>query len=107
MAAVQAVLDRYRQMYSQLDAASASAIWPQADTRALERVFARLERQELDFEDCVIALAERSATAQCAGQLRYIPRVGNPEWRSERHSWTIQLQRGAAAEWTIVRVSAR
>jgi hypothetical protein len=106
MAAVQDVLDRYRQMYANLDAASASAIWPEADTRALARVFARLQRQELDFEDCVIALADRSATARCAGELRYIPRVGSDQWRTERHSWTIQLQR-TLDEWRIVRVSAR
>jgi len=106
MAAVQQVLDRYRQMYGELDAGAVASFWPQADVRALERVFARLSRQELDFDECVIAVLESSATAQCAGWLRYVPRVGNTELRSERHSWTIQLQRADEA-WTIVGVNAR
>ncbi len=106
VAAVQRVLDRYRQMYGQLDASSAAAFWPQADERALTRVFARLVHQELSFDECVIALSDASATAECDGWLRYVPRVGSSTLRSERHAWTIQLQRGAEA-WTIVRVNAR
>jgi hypothetical protein len=106
MAAVQLVLDRYRQMYDQLDASAASSIWPSVDSRALARIFARLARQELNFDVCAIALSESAATAQCTGWLRYVPRVGDAEPRNERHSWTIQLQR-TDETWTIVQVSAR
>lgn len=106
MAGVQRTLDRYRQMYVDLDASTAASFWPRADSRALERVFANLSRQELDFDECVIALSDASATAECAGWLRYVPRVGNTQLKSERHSWTIVLQRDAEA-WQIVRVNAR
>ena len=93
-------------MYDQLDASAASSIWPSVDAQALERIFARLQRQELNFDGCAIAVSESTATAQCTGWLRYVPRVGSAEPRNERHSWMIQLER-TAETWTIVRVNAR
>lgn len=106
LAAVQRVLDRFRQMYAQLDASAAKSIWPSVDSRALERIFARLQQQELNFDGCAIALSESTATAQCTGSLHYVPRVGNPEPHYERHSWTIELQR-TNETWAIVQVRAQ
>lgn len=106
LAAVQRVLDRFRQMYAQLDASAATSIWPSVDSRALERIFARLQQQELNFDGCAIAVSESTATAQCTGWLHYVPRVGNPEPRYERHSWTIELQR-TNETWAIVQVRAQ
>lgn len=106
LAAVQRVLDRFRQMYAQLDASAATSIWPSVDSRALERIFARLQQQELNFDGCAIALSESTATAQCTGWLHYVPRVGNPEPHYERHSWTIELQR-TNETWAIVQVRAQ
>ena len=106
LAAVQRVLDRFRQMYAQLDASAATSIWPSVDSRALARIFARLQEQELNFDGCAIAVSGSTATAQCTGWLHYVPRVGNPEPHYERHSWTIDLQR-TNGTWAIVQVRAQ
>ena len=100
------MLDRYRQIYNRLDARGAKSIWPTVDADALARVFARLDRQTLNFDVCSIALSESNATAHCNGSLEYVPRVGNTKLRTERHSWTIELRR-ASESWQIVNVDAR
>jgi hypothetical protein len=104
--AVRRVLDRYRQMYNGLDARRAHIIWPTVDSEALARIFARLASQSMTFDGCSIALSQSTATAHCAGLLEYVPRVGRAKPQSERHSWTIQLQRGSEG-WHIVNVDAR
>jgi len=104
--AVNRVLDRYRQVYNRLDARGARSIWPSVDAEALARIFTRLERQTMTFDDCSIALSESTATAHCAGLLEYVPRVGSAKLHTERHSWTIELRR-ASEGWQIVKVSGR
>ena len=106
IAAVQRVLERYEQAYDQLDAGGAASVWPSVDSRALARVFARLERQDLSFDSCVFAVSEAHATAECNGSLTYVPRVGKTAPHNERHSWTIELT-GMGDAWRIVHVSAR
>ena len=100
------VLSRYEQMYDQLDASAAPSIWPQVDSRALARVFARLERQDLTFDGCVLAVSDITATAECTGWLSYVPRVGPQTPHREHHSWTIELARDAAS-WQIVKVTGK
>jgi hypothetical protein len=106
LAAVRQVLALYEQMYDQLDASAAPAIWPQVDSRALARVFARLGRQDLTFDGCVLAVSDATATAECTGWLSYVPRVGPQTPHREHHSWTIELARHVAS-WQIVKVTGR
>jgi hypothetical protein len=106
VSALQQVITQYQQVYNQLDARAVVSIWPSVDARELNRIFARLERQDLSFDSCVFAVSEGTATAQCDGWLRYVPRVGNKTARSEHHLWTIQLKRTAGA-WSIAQVTAR
>jgi hypothetical protein len=105
-AAVQRVVGRYEQSYRQLDVNAVAAIWPSVNARELSRIFARVLRQELQFDSCVIAVAESRATATCSGSLTYVPRVGSNVARTERHSWSIELQR-AGEGWQIAEVKAR
>ncbi len=106
LAAVQETLERYRQVYNQLDAAAAAAIWPSVDSGALVEIFARLAQQALEFEGCAVALSGSAATAHCTGLLSYVPRVGSTRLRTERHSWAIDLER-SGERWLIVQVRAR
>lgn len=99
------MVTRYEQTYRQLDANAVAAIWPTVDTRNLSRMFERIQRQDLRFDTCAFALAETRATATCAGSLTYVPRVGNGAARTDRHTWSIQLER-AGEQWQIVGVSA-
>jgi hypothetical protein len=106
LASVQQLLEHYQQMYDQLDASMAASIWPAMDARALARVFARLQRQDLNFDGCAVALSEAHATAQCTGWLSYVTRVGNGTPHREHHSWTIEFER-TGSEWHILQVGAR
>ncbi|MGH9385479.1 MAG: hypothetical protein ACRD2N_14455 [Vicinamibacterales bacterium] len=106
IAAIQQVLARYKRMFDELDASEATAIWPGVDSRALTRMFSRLDRQTLEFDGCVFAVWETGAAADCTGWLSYVPRFGNATLRREPHSWTIELER-ANDGWQIVRVNAR
>jgi hypothetical protein len=106
LAAIQRVLERYQDVYDQLDASLAAPIWPRMDVRALSKVFARLKQQKLSFDNCAVALDEPRATAQCTGWLTYVPQVGSDTPRREHHSWTIDFER-TGEEWLIVRVGAR
>jgi hypothetical protein len=106
LAKVQRVLERYQEMYAQLDAGMASSIWPQMDPQALAKVFARLKRQSLNFDGCAVAVEEARATARCTGWLAYVPRVGNDAVHREHHSWTIEFER-VNGNWLIDQVAAQ
>jgi hypothetical protein len=106
LASIQRVLERYQDVYDQLDASLAAPIWPKMDVRALSKVFARLKQQKLSFDNCAVALDEARATAQCTGWLTYVPQVGSDTPRREHHSWTIDFER-TGGEWLILRVGAR
>jgi hypothetical protein len=104
--ALERVLASYQQAYNRLDVDAALAVWPSADSRALAKAFARLQQQDLKFENCMFAVAENDGTAQCGGVLRYVPRIGKPTPQMEHHVWTIEFAR-AGASWRIVRVTAQ
>src|SRR5207237_1344212 len=57
LGAVQQVIERYEQLYNSLDAQAVASIWPMVDRRELQRIFARLQRQDLSFDSCVFALS--------------------------------------------------
>jgi hypothetical protein len=105
-AAVEQLVTRYSTIYRQLDANAVATIWPSVNTSQLSRLFARIQRQDLTFDSCVFAVVESRATATCNGSLTYVPRVGNPQPRTERHVWTIQLERSAGG-WLIAGINAR
>ena len=104
--AVAQVLDRYEQAYDRLDAGGAAAVWPSVNLRALERAFAGLQVQDLDFSTCTFAVSANDAAARCAGVLRYARRIGDTTPKTEQHVWTIEFAR-AGEIWRIVRVTAQ
>jgi hypothetical protein len=105
-AALGQILNRYELAYDRLDAGAASAMWPTVDTQALARAFARLQMQNLEFGNCTFAVSEDEATAQCAGTLQYVRRIGDRSPKKERHTWTIEFVR-AGDTWNIARITAR
>jgi hypothetical protein len=104
--ALQDILRRYEQAYDRLDAHAAAAIWSTVDSRSLARAFSLLRYQELDLDDCSIAVTESDATAQCPGRLRYARRIGDGTPKTEYHVWMIEFAR-AGETWRIVRVTAQ
>ena len=104
--AIQVVLGRYRTAFSNLDAGAATAVWPTVDAKALQRAFERLERQNLTFDTCQIAVKEARAVASCGGTARYVSRVGNRSRHDERLKWEFNLRKVDDA-WLIDTVSAR
>jgi hypothetical protein len=103
---IQQVLTRYEQAYDRLDASAAAAVWPSVDRNGLERAFARLREQDLEFNRCVFGVSSDDATVTCSGELRYVRRFGNALPRVEAHSWVIQF-RHVGGEWRIVSVVGR
>jgi hypothetical protein len=104
--AVQQLLQQYVTAYNRLDASAARAIWPGVDSAALERAFSQLSEQRLRFERCSISVDEDAGSATCAGQARWIPRVGDRSGREERRTWKFELGR-SGNDWIITRAEAR
>jgi hypothetical protein len=104
--AIQTVLSQYRTAFRELDAGAARAIWPSVDTKALGKAFESLERQDLTFNSCQIAVREVRAVASCDGTARYVPRIGNRDPHDERRSWEFKLRK-VDDVWLIDTVSAR
>jgi hypothetical protein len=101
------VLHSYRTAYNALDATMASTIWQGLDTRALQRAFATLTRQDVSFDRCDVRVtAEDRAVASCRGVLSYVPKIGDGSPQQRRLSWSFDFQR-AADRWMISSVSAR
>jgi hypothetical protein len=106
-AAIGGVLDQYRESYNSLDATSASTIWQGLDTRALQRAFSTLSRQDVAFDRCdVTIVSDVRATALCRGVLSYVQKIGDGAQQQRRLSWTIDFQR-TADRWLIAGVTAR
>ena len=105
-AAIQTVLSRYRSAYRELDAGAARAIWPSVDTKALGKAFERLERQDLTFDSCQIAIIDVRAVASCHGVASYVPRVGKKGVRDDPRRWEFKLSK-VDDTWQIETVSTR
>jgi hypothetical protein len=97
---VRRTLQRYRAAYTQLDARSASAVWPSVNQEALARAFDGLSSQELTFDACSVQVQGVAATATCRGSARYVPRVGSRVARVEARSWNFALRK-AGDSWLI------
>jgi hypothetical protein len=104
--AIQQVLQRYQRAYAALDARATAAVWPSVDERALQKAFTLLQSQDLVFHRCDVAITGLRATAQCSGELRYVPRVGKATVRTQPHAWTFQLDR-VGEDWRITSVTGR
>jgi hypothetical protein len=103
---IQQVLARYERAYDRLDASAAAAVWPSVDLHGLERAFARLREQDLQFKRCVFGVSSDDATVTCSGELRYVRRFGSTTPRTEARSWIIQFKH-VGDEWRIVSVVGR
>jgi hypothetical protein len=104
--AIQTVLSQYRTAFRDLDAGAARAIWPSVDTKALSKAFESLERQDLIFNSCQIAVRDVRAVASCDGTARYVPRIGNRDRHDDRRTWEFKLSK-VDEVWLIDTVSAR
>ena len=104
--AVAVALDRYQNAFSALDANAAHAVWPSVDVKALARAFDQLETQTFDLEGCDITVSGPRAEADCAGNARYVRKVGNKALRVEPRRWHFTL-RQTNDQWIIDAVNAR
>jgi hypothetical protein len=104
-ASIERVLQQYRDAYDRLDAPSAALIWPRVDTRALSRAFSTLVSQDVSFDRCEFDLAGVRANAQCTGEIRYVPRIGDQTQRVRRMSWSFVMER-VSDRWQIAEVIA-
>ena len=104
--AVALALNRYQNAFSALDANAAHAVWPSVDVKALARAFDQLETQTFDLEGCDITVGGARAEADCAGNARYVRKVGNKTLRVEPRRWHFTL-RQTNDQWIIDAVDAR
>ena len=104
--AVAVVLNRYQLAFSAMDVGAAAAVWPSVDVKALAKAFEQLEEQTFDLEGCNITIAGVRAEAECAGNARYIRKVGSRALRVEPRHWRFRL-RQANDDWVIDAVDAR
>jgi hypothetical protein len=103
---VSATLQRYAMAYQQLDAGAAQKVWPRVDQRALARAFETLESQQVNFDRCRVRVQGRTATADCAGSVTYVPKVGRKDPRTVERRWDFALQKRTGA-WHITRAMTR
>ncbi len=103
--AVRRTLHSYEEAYEGLDVAATAAVWPSVDRRALSRAFDTLKSQGLDFQSCVISVADSRATANCRGTLQFVRKVGNSAPLTADQQWVFKMRR-LGAEWKIDEVSA-
>ena len=104
--AVALALNRYQDAFSALDANAAHAVWPSVDVKALAKAFDQLEEQTFDLEGCDITVTGARAEAVCAGNARYVRKVGNRALRVEPRRWHFTL-RQTSDQWIIATVDAR
>jgi len=97
---VERALRRYRVAYEGLDARSAQSVWPSVNQAALARAFDGLESQTLTFENCDVQLSGETATARCHGNMRYVPKIGSREPRTEPRVWSFTLRK-SGSDWQI------
>jgi hypothetical protein len=105
--AIQNVLSRYRQAFSELDVAGTTDIWPTVDQGRLQRAFDQVAEQSIQFDNCDVTIAAGAlASAACKGTVRYIPEVGNRRQRVEPRQWQFNLSK-LNQRWVINAVSSR
>lgn len=89
---IQRVLNKYRDAFSILDVRAAKAVWPSANTAALEARFAGVAHQNYEFDACRINVGTGNAQASCRGLIEYQPVKGRA-LRREAHAWLFSLRK--------------
>lgn len=105
-AAIQRVLETYRQAHSTRNAAMVASIWHSIDSAALQHAFDDLDRQSMSFERCDVTLNDATATASCRGILDYARKPSPANTVQERLALEFDLQR-VDGRWLISNVEAR
>ena len=105
-AAIQSVLDRYRQAFNTLSVDGLGTVWRTVDTKALAKAFAQLEKQTVEFDACKIDITGDLAEASCSGRTTFLPKVGGTSPRVDSRRWTFQLVH-VRGGWVIDRVESR
>jgi hypothetical protein len=103
-AAIQRVLNRYRDAYSTLDVAAVRAIWPSVDAPALRTTFDRLAEHNVEYDSCKISAADAGAVAVCNGVAQSVP-MGARKTTTERRQWRFVLST-VKNRWLIETVAA-
>jgi hypothetical protein len=103
---VRKLVNAYAHAYDRLDAVAVSALWPNVDRQALSSVFDSVSSQRVTLDNCDITVTGERATAQCAGGIDFIPRVGDPRPQSRNIDWTFDLRR-SSGQWRIAEVNAK
>jgi hypothetical protein len=103
---INATLNRYRDAFATFDVGAAKEVWPSVNERALSRAFATLDEQQIELNDCDIAVAGQRADASCTGVVRYVAKVGTKTMRVQRRSWKFALRNNDSA-WVIENVVTR
>jgi len=98
-AAIQRVLNRYRDAFSTLDHRAVQSVWPSVDVRGLRTDFDRLYEQNLDYESCDITVGAADARAVCRGIVRSMPSSTRINRRESRR-WRFVLRK-ANDRWLI------
>jgi hypothetical protein len=104
-AAIQRVLNRYRDAYSTLDVAAVRAIWPSVDAAALRTTFNRLAEHNVEYDSCKISAADAGAVAVCNGVAQSVP-MGARTTTTEHRQWRFTLS-PVENRWLIETVAAR
>ena len=104
-AAIQRLLNRYRDAYSTLDVSAVRAIWPSVDTNALRMAFDRLAEHNLDYHGCRISVSDARAEAVCRGIAQSL-RVGARTSLTQNRQWQFVLNR-VGDRWLIASVDPR
>jgi hypothetical protein len=98
--AIQTVLSSYRDALSTLDVHAVAAVWPTADIATLQRQFARIDDQNLEYEQCGISVGNAKATATCSGVIESGFRAGQRRLHSARTQWRFTLEK-KSKRWLI------
>jgi hypothetical protein len=100
---IQAVLNRYRDAVSTQNVTAVRSVWPDANLDALQKEFAGVREQNVEFEGCRISGAGTGALASCAGVIESGFKPGDRRPRVERRRWQFTLRR-SGQHWRIVEV---
>jgi hypothetical protein len=102
--AIRALLEAYRQAYERLDPSAVAALWPDVDSRALERTFASLSHQQITFDRCEITITGAAGVARCEGTLA-TTQIGDTDPQSRQMVWAFAFER--TGDWRLSGVNAR
>jgi hypothetical protein len=103
--AVLQTVKEYTQAYSAMDVVATAAVWPSVNRRALARAYSTLKSQELDLEDCKVAITDTSATTRCRGTVEYVRKIGNPTPRTGYQDVVFRMRK-LGGDWFIDDVRA-